>query len=199
MAVTRYGKEYARKIAHDESPAQAMSVFQAVMNVLLPKTKPDSDLYIFTSYQVLSDWLQMTDTYLGSFGYKRKAILIWEKEGPGMGDLESPWGMGAEFILFFQKGRREKTAQRRNNVIRTPQLRPNQLIHPHEKPVPLLEKLITASTREGEFIVDPFAGSGSLVRAAKSTRRSAVGIEYDQKNYDLAVRKLETGEEGFDL
>lgn len=195
--MTRHGKEWARKIANDESPEIAIAVFKNVMQSLLPRTVDHSDLYVFTSYQVLSDWLVMTDNFLPDFGFNRKAILIWEKDGPGMGDTECPWGMGSEFILFFQKGRREKTGTRRNSVIRIPQLRPNQLIHPHEKPEPLLELLIQQSTVKGDFLVDPFGGSGSLVRAARNTGRNAVSIELDAKNYELAKDKLEGGSVGF--
>lgn len=195
MAVTEQGKKYARKIANDESPEVAIKTFKNVMSVLLPKMRDDSDVYVFTSYQVLSDWLVMTDDFFPDFGFKRKAVLVWEKDGPGMGDLECPWGMGCEFILFFQKGRRPKTAKRRNSVIRTPQLRPNQLIHPHEKPSTLLEALIKASTDEGDFLVDPFGGSGSLVRAARNCNRSAVAIEYDEFNYNEANKALHEREE----
>lgn len=194
QATTPDGKKWARKIANDESPEVAIRTFKAVMNALLPKTKPNCDLYVFTSYQVLSDWLVMTDEFLPRHGFRRKAVLVWEKDGPGMGDTNCPWGMGSEFILFLQKGAREKSAKRRNAVIHTPQLRPSDLIHPHEKPVQLLEQLIRASTGEGDFLVDPFGGSGSLVRAAQRCGRSAVAIEYDETNYKLARRKLEEGE-----
>ncbi len=195
MAVTEGGKKYARKIANDESPEVAIQTFQNVMAALLPKTSEDCDMYVFTSYQVLRDWLVMTDVFLDQFGFKRKAVLVWEKDGPGMGDLNNPWGMGCEFILFFQKGRREKQAKRRNNVIHVSQLRPGDLIHPHEKPEPLLELLIKASTSEGEFIVDPFGGSGSLARAARNCNRSAISIELDEENYKLAKNKLDTKED----
>lgn len=195
-SVTEAGKMYARKIANDESPEIAIATFKSVMNVLLPRTADDCDMYVFTSYQVLSDWLVMTDEFLALHNFTRKAIIVWEKDGPGMGDLNCPWGMGSEFILFFQKGKRDKDVKRRNNVIHMSQLRPNELIHPHEKPVPLLEIFIRASTKEGDFIVDPFGGSGSLVRAAQRVNRSAVAIEYDKFNYDQAINKLEGGEGG---
>jgi DNA modification methylase len=194
MATSAEGKKYARKIANDESPEVAIKTFKSVMANLLSRTADDCDLYIFTSYQVLSDWLVMTDEFLAKYGFTRKAVLVWQKEGPGMGDLNCPWGMGCEFILFFQKGRREKSTQRRNNVISIPQLRPNELIHPHEKPLPLLELLIKASTSEGDFVVDPFGGSGSLVRAARRVKRNAVAIEYDEFNVQLATRKLNESE-----
>jgi len=196
MAQTEAGKKYARKIANDESPEVAVAIFKKVMDALLPKTTNDCDLYVFTSYQVLSDWLVMTDEFLPQHGFHRKAVLVWEKDGPGMGDLEVPWGMGCEFILFFQKGRREKTAKRRNNVLHVPQLRPEQLAHPHEKPLPLLEALVKASTKERDFIVDPFGGSGSLVRAARNVNRSALAIEYDKMNYDLAMERLNAQGDG---
>lgn len=195
MAVTTHGKQAARKIANDETPEIAIATFKAVMNVLLPKTSADCDMYVFTSYQVLKEWLVMLDDFLGGHGFTRKAVIVWEKDGPGMGDLNNPWGMGSEFVMFFQKGRREKDAKRRNSVVHTPQLRPTELIHPHEKPTALLGQFIQASTEPGDFIVDPFGGSGSLVRAARDCGRSAVAIEYDEYNYQQALAKLEQAEE----
>lgn len=200
MAVTQSGKEYARKIANDESPEIAIATFKAVMDSLLPKAATDADMYVFTSYQVLSDWLVMTDDFMPDYGFRRKALLFWEKDGPGMGDTNCPWGMGGEFIMFFQKGARPKSAQRRGNILRYPQIRPKDLIHPHEKPLPLLEDFLKTSTVQGDFVVDPFGGSGSVARAARRVKRSAVTIEYDKFNFDLSVKKFNEGDgAGFDF
>lgn len=196
-SVTEEGKKYARKIANDESPEVAIGVFEEVMDVLLPKTAEHSDLYVFTAYQVLSEWLVMLDKLGARHGFVRKAVLVWEKDGPGMGDLES-WGQGHEFIIYLKKGRAPRNAPRRSGVLHVPQLRPGKLIHPHEKPEALLELLIKHSTTEGQFLVDPFGGSGSLVRAAKNCNRNAVAIEYDEFNYKESSRKLvEAGEDLF--
>lgn len=197
QAVTQTGKEYARKIENDESPEVAIAIFQRVMDVLLRKTQAECDAYIFTSYQVISEWLVMLDSFLPEYEFRRKAILVWEKDGPGMGDTNCPWGMGSEFIMYFQKGKREKDTRRRNSVLHVPQVRPNELIHPHEKPVPLLETFIKTSTKERDFIVDPFGGSGSLARAARNVHRSAVVIESNKKNYKLAKQKFDTEEQAF--
>lgn len=194
MAVTQEGKAHARKIANDESPLIAAQVFTAVMGQLLVRTAENCDAYVFTSYQVLSDWLVMCDSLFGAHSFKRKAILIWEKDGPGMGDLEVPWGMGVEFILFYRKGSREKSIQRRNAVLHYPQVRPNKLIHPHEKPLPLLEDLLKASTDKHDFVVDPFGGSSSLARACRRVDRSAVTIELDAHNVQLARKAFDEGE-----
>ena len=193
MAVTAAGKKNARKIANDESPEIAIKIFNQVMDVLLPKTADNADMYVFTAHQVLKEWLQVTDD-LNRHGFRRSAILVWQKDGPGMGNLDS-WGMGHEFIIFLKKGNRPRSAQRRSGVLEISQVRPADLIHPHEKPLPLLGEFIRHSTSPRDFIVDPFAGSGSTVRAAKQEGRSSVGIELDQDNWRIAHNKLTTGEE----
>ena len=199
MAVTDHGKANATKILNDETPEQAIEVFQNVMTSLLPRAVDNSDCYVFTSHQVVKEWLIMLDDFMPHFGFNRKAILFWEKDGPGMGDLEVPWGMGMEFIFFFQKGRRAKTGTRRNSVIRGPQIRPDKLIHPHEKPQWLLELLIKQSTVKGDFLVDPFGGSGSLAMAARATERNAVCIELDPARAERATNRFNSFSAGFDF
>jgi len=191
MAKTVEGKANARKIANDESPEVAITVFNSVMDSLLPGTVDECDMYIFTAHQVLAEWLAVADG-LGRHGFRRCGILVWQKDGPGMGDLDGSWGMGHEFILFLKKGNRPRTSgvTRRSGVLAIPQLRPNQLIHPHEKPTALLSELIRFSTNPGDFIVDPFGGSGSTVRAARETGRSAVAIELEQNNWEIANNRL---------
>lgn len=192
MAVTDHGKEYARKIANDETPEIAIATFKRVMDVLLPQMETESDAYIFTSYQVLREWLNMLDEYMPRFGFERSGVLIWQKDGPGMGDLDAAWGMAHEFIMYYKKGRRLRSdgVQRRSGVLHVPQVRPGDLIHPHEKPVELLEQFIKWSTDPGEFVLDPFGGSGSLARAARNVGRTCLCIEYDEKNYQLALQKF---------
>lgn len=190
MAVTADGKANARKIANDESPEIAMKVFTDVMQSLIPGMHDESDIYVFTAHQVLEEWLVFTRQLFEPFGFKRKAILVWEKDGPGMGDLES-WGMGCEFVLYFKRGSYRGPAPRRNNVLHTPQLRPGDLTHPHEKPTALLDTLLQHSTRPGDLVVDPFGGSGSLARAAREAGRSGISIELDEHNWQRAKAKLD--------
>lgn len=194
QAKTEHGKKYARKIANDESPEIAIATFKRVMTAMMPAMKPESDIYIFTAHQVIKEWLIMCDTFFEPFKFEREAILIWKKDGPGMGDLIT-WGMGCEFVLYFKRGRRELTDRRRSNVIEISQVNPKKLIHPHEKPVPLLELFVKHSTSPGDTLVDPFGGSGSLARTCQRLDRNCLCIEYDEYNYKEAVKALE-GREG---
>lgn len=184
-AVTPKGKEMARKILNDETPEVAQANFRLVMERLMPAMMDDSDIYVFTSYQVLEEWLGFTRLLFATYGYKQKALLVWEKDGPGQGDLDS-WGMGCEFILYYKRGSRTPTAKRRNNVLHFPQVRPDKLVHPHEKPLPLLETLLKYSVGPDEWAIDPYGGSCSLVRAARNCDRSGISIEGDPMNFELA-------------
>lgn len=193
MAVTEAGKANARKIANDESPEQALDVFWKVMDNLLLSLTDEADIYIFTSHQVLAEWLVMCDIKMKKHGITRSGILIWQKDGPGMGDLDAAWGMAHEFILYYKKGRRLRSSgvTRRSGVLHVPQLRPSDLIHPHEKPPALLEQLIRWSTDEGDWLVDPFGGSASLARAARNVDRNCVCIELDEENARRSRERLE--------
>lgn len=184
-SVTPEGKEFAQKILNDESPEVAQANFTLVMKNLMPAMMDDSDIYVFTSYQVLETWLGFTNQLFTPYGYKQKALLVWEKDGPGQGDVDS-WGMGCEFIIYYKRGSRVPTAKRRNNVLHFPQIRPDKLIHPHEKPLPLLETLLKYSVGENEWAIDPYGGSCSLIRAARLCNRSAISIEGDPRHYDKA-------------
>lgn len=189
MAVTEHGQKYARKIANDDSPELAIQTFKEVMDVLCPQTSDECDMYVFTAHQVLEEWLGVARWLYEAHGFKKNALLVWQKDGPGMGDLDG-WGMGHEIVIFLKKGRRKPTAERRNGVLYVPQLRPNQIIHPHEKPTGLLEHFINHSTDPGDLIVDPFGGSASLARAARKKNRSAICVEYSKENYEFALEKF---------
>jgi site-specific DNA-methyltransferase (adenine-specific) len=62
----------------------------------------------------------------------------------------------------------------------------NEKLHPTQKPVKLLEKLIKIFTDEGDIIIDPCAGSGSTLIAAENTNRKSYGFEIKKDFYKKA-------------
>ena len=61
--------------------------------------------------------------------------------------------------------------------------------HPTQKPIELLEKIILASTDEGDLILDPFNGSGTTGIVANKLNRKYIGIEKEKQYLDLTIRR----------
>ena len=67
--------------------------------------------------------------------------------------------------------------------------------HPTQKPIELLEKIILASTDEGDLILDPFNGSGTTGIVASRLNRKYIGIEKEKEYLDLTIRRLTDGKD----
>jgi site-specific DNA-methyltransferase (adenine-specific) len=63
-------------------------------------------------------------------------------------------------------------------------------IHPAQKPVKILKKLIETFTDPGDVVIDPCCGSGSTLRAAMELGRSAYGFEIDRNFYNEAKNRM---------
>lgn len=64
-------------------------------------------------------------------------------------------------------------------------------MHETQKPVKLMEYLISTYTQPGDIVFDPFMGSGTTLVAAKNLGRLAVGIDKLEKNCIIAIKRLE--------
>ena len=62
--------------------------------------------------------------------------------------------------------------------------------HPTEKPLPLMVELVQLYTDEGEMVCDPFLGSGTTGVACVKQGRKFIGIEQDEKWFDLSCRRI---------
>lgn len=69
--------------------------------------------------------------------------------------------------------------------------REKERLHPTQKPVPLLEYLIRTYTNEGETVLDNCMGSGSTGVACVNTGRNFIGMELDEKYFQIAKERIE--------
>jgi site-specific DNA-methyltransferase (adenine-specific) len=67
--------------------------------------------------------------------------------------------------------------------------------HPTQKPVALLERILLASSNEGDVVLDPFLGSGTTAVAAFKLGRRCTGIEIDRKYVQVLIKRLVALEE----
>jgi hypothetical protein len=141
----------------------------------------------------LSVWGDRPALVFGSWRRPRpaatKMVLVWDTKGAlGMGDLSLPWKPAHQEVYVLGSG---FVGHRGTDVlVHAPvqSMAANGRVHPHEKPVPLMRDLI-AKCPPG-VIVDPFAGSGPTLRAAKDLGRRAIGVEIDEGYCEQVARRL---------
>lgn len=185
------------KIVGDNGSLDVPAAIALALGVL----RPYRHLYLFGRYD------------LTSLPLCSPVELIWDKGILGPGDLTLPWGPAHEPITFAvyvpepsnrAKGRGELAARlRRGSVIRCQRangvaLDDAHVRHQTEKPVDLLRQLIESSSVMGETILDPFAGSGSTLVAARMESRYAIGIEIEERWCEVAAKRLAQGVLAFD-
>lgn len=124
-------------------------------------------------------------------GFRVKSEVIWDKVMHGMGDCKAQFAPTHENAVFTIKGKYSFPGHRPKDVVSIHKLSGSQMIHPTEKPVGLMAHLITSVTKPGDLILDPFAGSGSTLVAAKKAGRRFIGIELDDEHYQKAARRIE--------
>lgn len=180
-----YVSQTGARIQNDTAPF--IWFLYDAFRVLKPGSSGRGTLVCFTRWdvqQVFIDAIRLA-------GFIVKSEVIWDKVQYGMGDVKSQFAPSHENIIFAVKGKFSFPGHRPKDLITHRKLPGNQMTHPTEKPVPLLADLITAVTKPGDLILDPFAGSGSTLVAAKKTGRRFVGIELDELYYERAQRRIE--------
>lgn len=117
-------------------------------------------------------------------GFKFWKPLVWDKRVIGMG---YHYRARYEFVLFFEKGKRRLRDLGVADVIEAKRVRGG---YPTEKPVEVSELLVTQSSEEGEIVIDPFMGSGSVGLAAVRNRRRFAGNDIANAAVNLARGRL---------
>ena len=145
--------------------------------------KNNSHCYIMSNDRNINELLNICE----KVGFKLLNILVWgkSKHSPNRYYLKN-----CEFIVFLRKGK----AKNINNM-GTKQLllidNVENKNHPSEKPIKLMEILIKNSSNEQDKVLDPFMGSGSTGVACINTNRNFIGIELDEKYFNIAKERIE--------
>ncbi|HEL2173338.1 TPA: site-specific DNA-methyltransferase [Streptococcus suis] len=109
------------------------------------------------------------------------------KQGGTIADNMLIHGVGAynleKWQMFSEKG---------DNYIEIPNLSTDRGLHPTQKPLALMKALIELTTQDGQLILDPFAGSGTTLVAAKELNRHYLGFEINEEYYNNSLNRLNT-------
>lgn len=142
-------------------------------------------IYIFTRWDVYPLW---QPSITGSL--KLKNLIVWVKDNHTAGDLTGNFGGKWEGIMMITKGRHHLRGPRYPNVWEFNRVPKKKQLHPAEKPVSLLERIIESSSDENDLIVDPFCGSGSTGEAAMNLNRRSILGDVDKRWLNRCLKRF---------
>lgn len=167
--------------------AETFPVFEQLFRVM----KYNSLAYIFVGHE---DWVVYREE-LPRLGFKvGKVPLIWNKAGGVITYGTRPWEYGRDYELILQAAKGDPIlarATQQSSILTYKPVPVPKLVHPNQKPIELIMKLISDCSYEGSFMVDPFAGSFTHLVAAKKMKRHYFGVEREKDIYEKGLKRLE--------
>jgi DNA modification methylase len=169
---------------HIQSEAEYEDFTEGYLGAVIPYLEDYNACYIFNAdpmYPALRKGMK-------DAGFYYSQMIIWIKNQPVMSrkDYLSQY----ELIAYGWFGKHRLERSKSKNVLYYP--RPSRSkLHPTQKPIGLLRKIIPDATCVGDYIYDPFFGSGSTAIAAEHLGRKCIGIEIDEAYVSVILQRLE--------
>ncbi|MPS31013.1 MULTISPECIES: site-specific DNA-methyltransferase [unclassified Salinivibrio] len=157
--------------------------FESLLSEVYRVLKKNSHFYLFCDQETMFTIKPIAE----KVGFRFWKPIVWDKVCIGMG---YHYRARHEYILFFEKGKRKL------NNLSVPDILEYKRVYrgyPTEKPVELLETLISQSSQKDELVVDPFFGSGSSLVAAVNLDRKYLGCDISESAHQhFRSRLVET-------
>lgn len=184
--ISKLGVESVKAIEGDQlqSEAEYSSFTKRWIGLTIPHLEAYNACYVFNGdlmYPALRAGMK-------DAGFYYSQMIIWVKNQIVMGRKD--YLPMFELIAYGWFGKHKMERTKSKNVIFHPKPSKSKL-HPTQKPVGLLRKLIPNSTKMGEIVYDPFLGSGGTAVACEHLGRRCIGIEIDHEYVAVAIARLE--------
>ncbi len=158
--------------------ALEMEGFSIINNIIWQKTNPAPNLgcRCFTHSTETIIWArkQLTKKKKGKHYFDYQLM----KEINGGKQMKDVWEFNEEEPIIWK-------------ISTTPKKEKKEGRHPTQKPLELLKRIILASTKENDIVLDPFNGSGTTGIACKILNRNYIGIDNDEEYLNLTKKRYE--------
>lgn len=206
----QYGNNFDRK-EFDTFMAQTREWLSEASRTL----KPTGTIYVFMGFRLISYLFDVLDRHLA---LHFNSWICWHYT-QGMGRMKG-FSPRHDDILMFTKSENykfnlddvrvpQKYYRGRNNMrganpgdvwefSHVHYCNENRQDHPTQKPEGLIERLVLASSDQGDLVLDPFAGSGTTLRVCQQINRRCIGIELNPGYVTMVLDRLQKPFRGFD-
>ena len=172
-------------ILEDNSQLMQVPKFEDWLPELYRVMKDGSHIYLMCNFKNLNDLMNKSL----AVGFKHINLLVWEKNNCTPSQF---YMKNCEYTLLLRKGKSKyinniggsKTVHKFNNII-------GNKVHPTEKPEELMKFYVENSSDRGDTVLDMFMGSGSTGVAALNTNRKFIGVEMEEKYFDIGASRME--------
>ncbi len=163
----------------ERGQAPAMIVFCAFeqMAEIIEQGKKHGFMKSYPIFFIKNYSAQTLKANMRIVGAMEYAVVLYRDKLPKFNNEKKADGSGTMVFNWFNWERDKKE----DNIPK---------IHPTQKPVKVLKKLIEIFTDEGDVVIDPVAGSGTTLRACKELNRSCYGFEIDKNFYKKAKEQM---------
>jgi len=169
---------------HLQTEHEYVQFSRAWIDAIIPHLDTYNTFHIFnadTMFLALRTGMHMSGLHFAQ-------MLIWLKNQPVMGRMD--YLPQQELIAYGWFGKHKFEGSKAKNLIIHPRPSKSRL-HPTQKPIGLLRKLILNVTKRNEYVYDGFLGSGSTAIACEHLGRKCIGIELDPEYVEVILTRLE--------
>lgn len=157
---------------------------------------PKGNIFIFCSYNIIGEYHKAFDPQFDTFQF-----MVWHKTNPVPNFRKSSFLNSCELIVScWNKGHTWNFTNQKDmhNFIESGICMGNERVkdengknlHPTQKPIAVLEKILKIASNEGDLVLDCFNGVGSTGVAALKNNRRYIGIEIDKTYIDATEKRL---------
>lgn len=172
-------------------PSDLVNEFKRVL-------KPTGNIFIFCSYNIIGEYHKAFDPEFDTFQF-----MIWHKTNPVPNFRKSSFLNSCEMIVCcWNKGHTWNFTNQKDmhNFIECPLCMGAERVkgsdgknlHPAQKPLKVLEKIINIASNENDIVLDCFSGVGSTGVAALKNNRRFIGIELSKDYSDAQSERIKS-------
>lgn len=170
------------KLENDNNSSR-LDVYSEFYRVL----KDDCVAVVFCSFKnYAEDYFRLAELF------DIKNVIVWNKGGGGIGDLVHSLSTDYELAIVSHKGMCPIRGKRDGSVWSEGKVNANTMLHPTEKPLEIIKRIVDKFSDEGQLVLDPFLGSGTTAVACKTMKRNYIGCEISKDYYEMAQKRIDS-------